>query len=87
MYKIQRIYYQNINRFSVVQGIRERIEFLKDMEALGQGKKYRIIIQQEVAEKLRLIQSLNKKRPTGLEKELEKLRQTPNPYPMGELSC
>ncbi|XP_043469477.1 UPF0193 protein EVG1 [Leptopilina heterotoma] len=74
----------------LVEGIRERIEFLKDMEALGQGKKYRTIIQQEVAEKLRLIQSLNKTGPTGLEKELERFkskRQTPNPYPMGELSC
>lgn len=60
------------------------------MEALGQGKKYRTIIQQEVAEKLRLIESMNKKRPIGLEKELENFkieRTTPNPYPMGELSC
>ena len=75
------------NRFYilVVEGIRERIEFLKDMEALGQGKKYRPIIQQEIAQKLRLIEN----RPTGLEKELAKLkteRPPPKPYPLGELS-
>ncbi|XP_033211877.1 UPF0193 protein EVG1 homolog [Belonocnema kinseyi] len=69
----------------LVEGIRERIEFLNDMEALGRGKKYRPIIQQEIAQKLRLIEN----RPTGLEKELAKLkneRPTPKPYPLGDLA-
>ena len=74
--------------FLVVEGIRERIEFLSDMEALGQGKKYRPIIQQEIAQKIRLIESMNKNRSTELGKELEKFkteRPPPKPYPLGDL--
>ncbi|XP_011313442.1 UPF0193 protein EVG1 homolog isoform X2 [Fopius arisanus] len=45
----------------LTQGIRERIEFLQEMESLGLGKKYKSIIQDEIAQKISSIDSLPKK--------------------------
>ena len=73
---------------SVVQGIRERIEFLNDMENLGQGKKYRPIIHQEIAQKIRMIESLDNRKSAEMRKEMEHLkyqRPPPKPFPLGEL--
>ena len=53
----------------VAQGIRERIDFLNDMESLGMGKKYRPIIQQEIAQKIRLMESLDNQTSDQLRKE------------------
>lgn len=40
--------------------IRERAEWLSDMERLGEGKKYSDMIQNQIAEKLREIKRLEK---------------------------
>ncbi|XP_015182258.1 PREDICTED: UPF0193 protein EVG1 homolog [Polistes dominula] len=72
----------------VIDGIRERIEFLNDMECLGLGKKYRPIIQQEIAEKIRFIKSINNDKSAEVLKELEKFqleRPPPKPFPLGDL--
>lgn len=55
---------------TVTHGIRERMEFLSDMESLGMGKKYRPIIQQEIAQKIRLIESLDSQTSDELRKEI-----------------
>ncbi|XP_074030592.1 UPF0193 protein EVG1 homolog [Leptinotarsa decemlineata] len=45
---------EEINRFDqIVQEIKEREEWLKEMEALGQGNKYRQIIELQIQEKVR----------------------------------
>ncbi|KAK0174115.1 hypothetical protein PV328_007228 [Microctonus aethiopoides] len=72
----------------LVQGIRERIEFLNDMEQLGLGKKYRPIIHQEIAEKIRIIESMDCRKSAEIESEIVGLkynRPSPKPFPMGEL--
>ena len=72
----------------MVQGIRERIEFLHDMECLGLGKKYKPIIHQEIAQKIRLIESIDKSKSMEINKELEKFRverPPPKPFPLGDL--
>ncbi|XP_024224772.2 UPF0193 protein EVG1 homolog [Bombus vosnesenskii] len=70
----------------LVRGIQERMEFLSDMECLGMGKKYRLTIQQEIAHKLRLIESVDKQRSKEIRKEIRELeRPLPKPFPLGQL--
>ncbi|CAK9814337.1 UPF0193 protein EVG1 [Anthophora plagiata] len=70
----------------LVRGIQERMEFLSDMKCLGMEKKYRPMIQQEIAHKLRLIESVDKQRSKEVRKEIRDLeRPLPNPFPLGEL--
>lgn len=70
----------------MVRGIQERMEFLNDMECLGMGKKYRLTIQQEIAHKLRLIESVDKQRSKEIRKEIRELeRPLPKPFPLGQL--
>lgn len=70
----------------MVQGIQERMEFLDDMECLGMGKKYRPIIQQEIAQKLRLIDSVDKQKSKEVRKEIRELeKRLPKPLPLGNL--
>lgn len=72
----------------VIQGIRERMDFLRDMENLGLEKKYRPIMQQEIAQKIRLIESMDKQLPDELQKEILQFhheRSSPKPFPLGEL--
>ncbi|OAD52657.1 UPF0193 protein EVG1 like protein [Eufriesea mexicana] len=70
----------------LVRGIKERMEFLNDMECLGMDKKYRPIIQQEVAHKLRLIESVDKQRSKEIRKDIRKLEKPlPKPFPLGQL--
>lgn len=45
----------------VLDQINERAEWLTEMESLGQGKKYRQEIREQIAERLRRIQSLESK--------------------------
>lgn len=72
--------------FSVIRGIQERMEFLNDMECLGMEKKYRPIIQQEVAHKLRLIEAVDKQRSKEIRKDIRKLEKPlPKPLPLGQL--
>lgn len=62
------------------------MEFLSDMESLGMGKKYRPIIQQEVAQKLRLIESVDKEKSKEVRKEIRELQKPlPKPFPLGQL--
>lgn len=72
----------------MIQGIRERMDFLNDMESLGMGKKYRPIMQQEIAQKIRLIESLDKRAPDELRNEIREFmyeKPSPKPFPLGEL--
>ncbi|XP_044575744.1 UPF0193 protein EVG1 homolog [Cotesia glomerata] len=72
----------------LTRGIKERIEFLHEMEHLGLGKKYQPIIHQEIAEKIRLIQSLDNHKMTEIEEDIKRYKyeqSTPKPFPMGEL--
>ncbi|XP_015112305.1 UPF0193 protein EVG1 homolog [Diachasma alloeum] len=72
----------------LVQGIRERMDFLQEMESLGLSKKYRPIIQQEIAQKIRMIDAMDKKKSAEVEMEFEGLkyeRPPPKPFPIGEL--
>lgn len=45
----------------VLVQINERAEWLAEMEELGQGKKYRDEIREQIAERLRHIKSLERK--------------------------
>ena len=58
------------------------------MECLGLGKKYKSIIHQEIAQKIRLIESIDKNKALETNKELEKYNYKyplPKPYPLGDL--
>lgn len=48
--------------FVVLKEISERAEWLSEMEALGEGKKYKDIIMNEIAERMRLIKKIEKER-------------------------
>ncbi|KAJ8923380.1 hypothetical protein NQ315_001938 [Exocentrus adspersus] len=51
--------YVDMNRFDqLVEEIREREDWLKEMEELGLGNKYRLIITQQIQAKLREMESL-----------------------------
>ncbi|XP_015608094.1 UPF0193 protein EVG1 homolog [Cephus cinctus] len=73
----------------LVQGIRERMEFLAEMESLGEGKKYRPIIHQEIAQKIRLIESIDKEKSLEMKEIVGnyKYEQTEAKlFPLGELA-
>lgn len=58
------------------------------MECLGLGKKYKPIIHQEIAQKIRLIESMDKNKILEIGEELEKFkieRSQPKPFPLGDL--
>ncbi|NXC71008.1 EVG1 protein, partial [Anhinga anhinga] len=46
----------------LVNEVQERREFLSEMEALGQGKKYRRIVLTEISQKMREMEIIDKKR-------------------------
>lgn len=77
---------------AVIESIKERMEFLNDMESLGMGNKYRPIIQQEIAQKIRLIESMEKQMPEEIRKEIRKEiselkyeKPSPKPFPQEDL--
>ncbi|XP_076222607.1 UPF0193 protein EVG1 [Nomia melanderi] len=78
---------QNIDPIDdLVRGIQERMEFLSDMECLGMGKKYRSIIHQEIAHKIRLIESIDKQKSKEIRREIRELgKPLPKPLPLGDL--
>ena len=51
-----------LTNFSVLCEVKERQDFLKDMQALGEAKKYQLIIQQEVAAKIRQMKAIDSKK-------------------------
>lgn len=60
------------DRFDEIQDeIEERRNFLKEMEALGQGGKYRSIIETEVSQLIREMEVIDKKRSRELERMIE----------------
>ncbi|XP_076648525.1 UPF0193 protein EVG1 homolog [Halictus rubicundus] len=70
----------------LVRGIQERMEFLSEMKCLGMEKKYRPIIHQEIAHKLRLIESMDKQKSKEIRKEIRlHEKPLPKPFPLGEL--
>ncbi|EFN81978.1 UPF0193 protein EVG1 isoform X1 [Harpegnathos saltator] len=72
----------------LMAAIRERVEFLKDMEGLGMEKQYRPIIQQEIAQKIRLIEKMSKLMPEETRQKMAEFkyeRPPPKPFPMGDL--
>lgn len=48
--------------FVVLKEISERAEWLSEMEALGEGKKHKDIIMNQIAERMRLIKKIEKER-------------------------
>lgn len=63
---------------TVLCEIHERAEWLAEMEALGEGKKHRDVIHNQIAEKLRQIKTLERRNhrrelEDHLENELNKL--------------
>lgn len=46
----------------MLKEISDRAEWLEEMEALGEGKEHRPIIMAEIAERVRLLKELEKKR-------------------------
>ncbi|XP_010014456.1 PREDICTED: UPF0193 protein EVG1 [Nestor notabilis] len=56
----------------LVNEIQERREFLAEMEALGQGKKYRRIILTEISQKMREMEILDKKRSEEMKEIMTK---------------
>lgn len=85
---ISKIAFLSFIFIAVVDGVRERIEFLKDMEALGMRKKYEPIIHQELGEKIRIIESIDKNKLSEVTEDLEKYkieRPAPKPFPLGDL--
>lgn len=48
--------------FSVLNEISERAEWLNEMEALGEGKKHRTMIMNQIAERMRMIKKIEKER-------------------------
>ncbi|XP_043924268.1 UPF0193 protein EVG1 isoform X3 [Protopterus annectens] len=51
--------------------IKERQEFLAEMESLGQGKKYRGIIYTEISQKIREMEEIDKKKTAELKNMIE----------------
>uniref|UniRef100_A0A1B6KM39 Uncharacterized protein n=1 Tax=Graphocephala atropunctata TaxID=36148 RepID=A0A1B6KM39_9HEMI len=56
----------------LVEEIKERLEFLQEMEGLGQAKTYQEVIEQEIAAKMRQMASINRDKFTELSSELGK---------------
>ncbi|NXX84582.1 EVG1 protein, partial [Urocolius indicus] len=56
----------------LVKEVQERREFLAEMEALGQGKKYQRIILTEISQKLREMELLDKKRSEEMSEIMKK---------------
>lgn len=48
----------NFFSFSVVKEIKEREEFLQKMEELGEGQKYKLVIQQQIQARVREMEKL-----------------------------
>ncbi|XP_067998528.1 UPF0193 protein EVG1 [Melanerpes formicivorus] len=56
----------------LVNEVQERREFLAEMEALGQGKKYRSIVLTEISQKMREMEIIDKKRSEELRESMTK---------------
>uniref|UniRef100_A0A8C6ZMV0 EVG1 protein n=1 Tax=Nothoprocta perdicaria TaxID=30464 RepID=A0A8C6ZMV0_NOTPE len=70
-----------VDRFEeLVNEVEERKEFLAEMEALGQGKRYRGIVLTEISQKLREMEMIDKKRS----KEMREI--TTKGFPIGNKS-
>ncbi|NXI41775.1 EVG1 protein, partial [Galbula dea] len=62
-----------LDRFEeLVNEIQERREFLADMEALGQGKKYRNIVLTEISQKMHEMEIIDKKRSVEMRERMTK---------------
>lgn len=53
--------YSNDRIAELLKEINERIEWLKDMDSLGEGKKHRLVIDSQVTERLNEISRLEEK--------------------------
>ncbi|XP_014472357.1 PREDICTED: UPF0193 protein EVG1 homolog [Dinoponera quadriceps] len=72
----------------LVEAIQERMDFLNDMESLGMEKKYQPIIQQEIAQKIRLLELMDKQMPEETRKKIAGFKYKkppPKPFPMEDL--
>ncbi|NXN14553.1 EVG1 protein, partial [Indicator maculatus] len=56
----------------LVNEVQERREFLAEMEALGQGKKYRSIVLTEISQKIREMEIIDKKRSEEVRESMTK---------------
>ncbi|XP_004589812.3 UPF0193 protein EVG1 isoform X2 [Ochotona princeps] len=55
----------------LVREIQDRKEFLAAMEALGQGRQYRVLILAEISQKIREMEDIDRKRSEELSKALD----------------
>lgn len=60
---------------TTLEEIKERNEFLKKMEAVGKGKEYKDIIEQQIWEKLRLLEKIDKELFSTVHKYLKNTSQ------------
>ncbi|XP_054275862.1 UPF0193 protein EVG1 homolog [Macrosteles quadrilineatus] len=63
----------------LVEEVRERLEFLHEMEGLGQAKAYQTVIEQEVAAKMRQMAKLDQEKFLGMSGSLEGIRSAVKP--------
>ncbi|NXF86543.1 EVG1 protein, partial [Eubucco bourcierii] len=56
----------------LVNEVQERREFLAEMEALGQGKKYQSIVLTEISQKIREMETIDKKRSEEIRTSMTK---------------
>ncbi|EDO36841.1 predicted protein [Nematostella vectensis] len=69
-----------VDRFDeVLQEIEERKQFLEEMESLGQGKKYRTVINTEISQKIRELELIDKKRSQELDVAIKEQNESPGP--------
>ncbi|KAM6416859.1 UPF0193 protein EVG1 [Pluvialis apricaria] len=64
----------------LVNEVQERKEFLAEMEALGQGKKYRRIVLTEISQKMREMEIIDKKRSEEMREIMTKDFPGGNPF-------
>lgn len=62
----------------MVQEIKERLEFLQEMEELGEAKPYKIVIEQEIAARMKQMEKIDQQKLQQLDISLDRLHISPN---------
>lgn len=62
----------------MVQEIKERLEFLREMEELGEAKPYQIVIEQEIAARMKQMEKMDQQKLLQLGISLDSLHVSSN---------
>lgn len=62
----------------MVQEIKERLEFLQEMEELGEAKPYQIVIEQEIAARMKQMEKIDQQKLLQLGISLDSLHVSSN---------